>query len=158
MNRGKGNKADHKPNTSPTKQHYVGVDELWQLFLSYVESRKSDPIKVEDWVGAAAKRVDRKREKPLTKNGFFLYVKQVKGCWVRHYFEKRSAVTYEPYREIIEMIEESIKDDQIVGAMCGIYNPTITARLNGLTEKVEESGSKEVSIKVTYDRKGNSPK
>lgn len=158
MNRGKGNKADHKPNTSPTKQHYVGVDELWQLFLSYVETRKSDPIKVEDWVGAAAKRVDRKREKPLTKNGFFLYVKNVKGCWVKHYFEKKATVPYEPYKEIIDMIEESIKDDQIVGAMCGIYNATITARLNGLTEKVEESGSKEVSIKVTYDRKGNSPK
>lgn len=158
MNRGKGNKADHKPNTSPTKQHYVGVDELWQLFLDYVESRKSDPINVEDYVGAAAKRVYRKKEKPLTRNGFFLYVKKVKGYWVKHYFAKKATVPYEPYKEIIDMIEESIKDDQIVGAMCGIYNATITARLNGLTEKVEESGSKEVSIKVTYDRKGNSPK
>lgn len=158
MNRGKGNKAEHKPNTSPTKQHYVGVDELWQLFLDYVESRKSDPINVEDYVGAAAKRVYRKKEKPLTRNGFFLYVKKVKGYWVKHYFAKKATVPYEPYKEIIDMIEESIKDDQIVGAMCGIYNATITARLNGLTEKVEESGSKEVSIKVTYDRKGNSPK
>jgi hypothetical protein len=37
--------------------------------------------------------------------------------------------------------------------MAGIYNASITQRLNGLTEKIQEDGSKEVTIKVKYEKK-----
>jgi hypothetical protein len=42
-----------------------------------------------------------------------------------------------------------IRQDQIEGGMAGVYNPSITQRLNGLKENIEESGSKELIIKVT---------
>lgn len=38
--------------------------------------------------------------------------------------------------------------------MSGIYNPSITQRLNGLVDKVQEDGTKEIVVKVKYDRKG----
>jgi hypothetical protein len=37
--------------------------------------------------------------------------------------------------------------------MAGIYNPSITQRLNGLVEKIQEDGNKEVTIKVKYEKK-----
>lgn len=154
MNRGKGIKAEHKPNTSPTKQHYIGVEELWELFKAYKEEVKSSPLKVQDYVGKDGQMVYRDREKPITFEGFDLYCIEHKGCAVNHYFHSKRE-GYQPYEEVCRRIKAAIKDDQIVGGMCNIYNPSITARLNGLTEKVEESGSKEVTIKVKYDRKGS---
>jgi hypothetical protein len=37
--------------------------------------------------------------------------------------------------------------------MVGIYNPSITQRLNGLVDRIQEDGSKDVTIKVKYESK-----
>jgi TPP-dependent pyruvate/acetoin dehydrogenase alpha subunit len=44
---------------------------------------------------------------------------------------------YEAYITICSRIKEAIREDQIGGGMAGIYNPSITQRLNGLVEKVQ---------------------
>jgi hypothetical protein len=41
----------------------------------------------------------------------------------------------------------------MAGGMAGIYNPSITQRLNGLVDKIQEDGNKEVTIKVKYEKK-----
>ena len=42
---------------------------------------------------------------------------------------------YADYSNICSRIKEIIRVDQIDGGMAGIYNPSITQRLNGLVEK-----------------------
>ncbi len=44
---------------------------------------------------------------------------------------------YGDYVGICRTIKEEIRADQIDGGMAGIYNPSITQRLNNLTEKKE---------------------
>lgn len=136
--------------------HYIGVDEMWELFLRYQEWAKANPVKVEDYVGKDGKRVHRERERPLTLVGFELFVYNIKKCVIAQYFYGGSG-DYTNYKEVAERIRKTIQNDQIVGGMTNIYNPGITARLNGLKESVEESGSKELTIKVKYARKGNNP-
>lgn len=136
------------------KPKYIETPEkMWELFLAYKEHEKSNPILVQDFVGKDGQEVDRKRERPLTTEGFELY------CFEQgiindlgDYFSNKNG-KYENYSTICLRIKKAIRQDQITGGMAGIYNPSITQRLNGLVEKVQEDGSKEVTIKVKYERK-----
>lgn len=118
------------------KNKYIETPEvLLNLFEKYVKVTKSNPIKVTDWVGGMAVEVERRKEKPLTIEGFSVYCFKEVGC-VKPYFnntEKR----YEEYVTICSHIKEQIRLDQIEGGMAGIYNPSITQRLNGLKESVD---------------------
>ena len=124
---------------------------MWQLFEAYCKEVKANPILVDDWVGGAGKKVTRKKERPVTNEGFSLY------CWkqgimadVKDYFSNREG-RYEDFVPICSRIREAIREDQIGGGMAGIYNPSITQRLNGLVEKTENKH--EVSeIKISHDR------
>lgn len=135
---------------------YIETPErMWQLFCDYKAWIKKNPIKVTDWVGGMAKRVERTKERPLTMEGFEVY------CYNNNiindlgdYFSNKNN-KYEEYSTICSRIKKEIRTEQIEGGMSGIYNPSITQRLNGLTEKIQEDGTKEVTIKVKYERKGN---
>lgn len=151
-----GKKHKDKPNTSPTKQHYFGINELWDEFKQYAALVKSNPKKVEDYVGKDGNRVHREREAPLTFDGFVLYCIDKFGYSCRQYFYPHNKkADYSDYKDVVDRILMSIRNDQIVGGMTNIYNHGITARLNGLKENIEESGNKDITIKVKYERKGN---
>jgi len=115
---------------------------------------KDNPIKVEDWVGGMGKKVVRKKERPLTLEGFENY------CFengiindLGHYFSNLND-GYSEYLPICSRIRKAIREEQISGGMAGIYNPSITQRLNNLVEKVQEDGDKNLTIKVEYVKKG----
>lgn len=139
------------------KHKYIETPEkMWELFIAFKKHIKDNPIKVEDWVGGMAKKVTRKKERPLTMEGFQNYLDgQDIISDVTDYFENKDS-RYTDYVRICSRIRREIRQDQIDGGMAGIYNPSITQRLNGLTEKIQEDGTKEVTIKVKYERKGNS--
>lgn len=111
---------------------------LFNLFVEYKNSVKSDPITVKDWVGKDAITVEREKEKPLTMEGFENYVANIDGMPYEliQYFSNREG-RYEDFVPICQRIKRSIRQDQIEGGMAGIYNPSITQRLNGLVEKTE---------------------
>jgi hypothetical protein len=46
---------------------------------------------------------------------------------------------YNDFCAISAHIKKEIRQDQIAGGMVGQYNASLTARLNGLTEKVENT-------------------
>jgi hypothetical protein len=126
-------------------------DQLWKLFQEYAEHTKKNPIKVKDWVGGMAKPVIREKERPLTHEGFSLYLFE-KGIMadVKDYFSNRDG-RYESFVPVCSRIREAIRQDQISGGMAGIYNPSITQRLNGLVEKTENK-HEVTEIKITHDR------
>ncbi len=112
-------------------------EKMWELFTEYKQWVKSNPIKVQDYVGKDAEMVYRSKERPLTIDGF--------ECWcydneiisdLSQYFANTEQ-RYTDYQTICTRIRKAVRTDQIDGGMAGIYNPSITQRLNGLTEKIE---------------------
>ena len=61
------------------------------------------------------------------------------------YFENRNSA-YSEFSAICSRIKRAIRQDQIEGGMAGIYNPSITQRLNGLVEKSESKISVEAPL------------
>ena len=114
-------------------------DLLWNLFLDYVKEIKSDPILVHDFVGKDADEVERKKERPLTMEGFEDYVADSGGpATLDQYFSNKEG-RYQDFVAICSRIRRRIRRDQIEGGMAGIYNPSITQRLNGLVDKQDHT-------------------
>lgn len=119
----------HKAIASP--------DILWKHFLDYQKKVKDNPIIVKDWVGKDANTVHREKERPLTFIGFQNYLDDIDLIGdVTDYFENKDE-RYSDFIRICSRIKRTIKDDQIAGGMVGIYNPSITQRLNGLTDNID---------------------
>jgi len=120
------------------KHKYIETPEkMWELFEKYKAYTKSRPILVQDFVGKDGDEVNRKKERPLTIDGF--------ECWcydndiisdLSQYFANTEQ-RYNEYQTICSRIRKAVRTDQIEGGMAGIYNPSITQRLNGLTDKSE---------------------
>ena len=120
------------------KHKYIETPEkMWELFEQYKTQTKSNPILVQDFVGKDGDEVYRRKERPLTVDGF--------ECWcydndiisdLSHYFMNLDN-RYNDYVGICSRIRKAVRKDQIEGGMSGIYNPSITQRLNGLTDKSE---------------------
>jgi len=122
------------------KHKYIETPEkMWEYFLAYKNQVKSNPILKHDFVGGAGKEIQRKLEKPLTMEGFNNYLFMNGICDnAKHYFAN-SDNKYDDYLTICNNIREIIRQDQIEGGMAGIYNPSITQRLNNLVDKQETS-------------------
>ncbi len=110
-------------------------EKMMELFLAYKGKVKSNPILKHDFVGGAGKSVQRKIERPLTLEGFSVYCFEEGIIKSVHDYFKNLNDAYAEYSPICSRIKEMIRNDQIEGGMAGIYNPSITQRLNGLVEK-----------------------
>jgi hypothetical protein len=112
-------------------------EKLWEIFLAYKNYVKENPIKVQDYVGKDGDVVYRDKERPLTIEGFECYCFEngIIGD-LSHYFANTDN-RYSNYLTICSHIKKMVRKDQIEGGMVGIYNPSITQRLNGLKEQTE---------------------
>ena len=113
-------------------------EELWDAFIKYKEDTKANPILVHDFVGKDGTEIYRKKEVPLTIEGFkcFLFESsEYKFFDIDRYLDG----THKDFVGISSRIKEAIRRDQIKGGMAGIYNPSLTARINGLVDKVEKT-------------------
>lgn len=120
------------------KKKYIETPEsLLNLFLEYKKWVDDNPRLVEDYVGKDADRVMRQKPRPLTMEGFENWCED-KGVIkdLGDYFENRNK-KYNEFSAICSRIKREIRQDQIEGGMTGIYNPSITQRLNGLVDKKE---------------------
>jgi hypothetical protein len=125
-------------------------EKMREHFNAYKESVKSKPFEIKDWVGKDAEEVTREKERPLTMEGFEDWLDE-NGIItdVSDYFENKDN-RYAEFIPICRAIRKKIRRDQIEGGMAGMYNPSITQRLNNLVEKTENKH--EVSeIKITRD-------
>jgi hypothetical protein len=129
-------------------------EKLWQYFEEYRKKTKSNPILVKDWVGKDADEVHREKERPLTIEGFENYLED-NGIIndLSHYFANTNGA-YSEFLTICSRIRRNVREDQIAGGMAGIYNPSITQRLNNLVEKTEDvtpQQPKKLVIKIKKD-------
>lgn len=122
----------------PKGTKYIETPEkLWELFEAYKKETDSNPILVHDFVGKDGSSVHREKQRPYSMAGFEVYCFK-KGLTVEHYFRNTND-SYTDYCGICSYIKMEIRQNQIEGGMCGIYNASITQRLNGLTDKQEVS-------------------
>lgn len=123
---------------SMSKKKYIETPEaLMNLFNEYKEDVKSNPRKKNVFVGKDGRSDFEQLERPLTMEGFRVFAFNKIGC-IKHYFDNTDE-RYNEYSTICSHIKDIIRNDQIDGGMVGQYNPSITQRLNGLTEKIEQT-------------------
>lgn len=139
------------------KPKYIETPEkMWEHFCSYRSNIKDNPIMlVEQKRGAMVlpkdlDKVDKETIKEVLSNTVYLPVQRpltLEGFenWcndndiisdLSQYFANTEQ-RYTEYQTICSRIRRVIKQDQIEGGMVGIYNPSITQRLNGLVDKSE---------------------
>jgi len=128
------------------KHKYIETPEkLYQLFEEYKSSLKPREIQKATATGVKSEF----HTPPYTMEGFenFCFVNYSD---IHHYFDNTDE-RYNEYRTICSHIKKVIRQDQIEGGMVGQFNPSITQRLNSLTEKtdVTSQGEKINEIKVT---------
>jgi len=110
---------------------------MLELFEKYRKEAKSNPILKHTFVGKDGKSVYEKRERALTIEGFELYCfKEGIISDLSHYFCNLDE-RYSEFVAICSYIKKEVREDQIQGGLAGVYNPSITQRLNGLTERVQ---------------------
>lgn len=118
------------------KHKYIETPEkLFELFEAYKQEVKSNPRGKHVFVGKDGNSDIEKLERPLTMEGFRVYCFKTEGC-IKHYFDNTDN-RYSEYSTVCSHIKDIIRTDQIEGGMVGQYNPSITQRLNGLTDKSE---------------------
>lgn len=140
------------------KKYIENPDKLWELFLEYKSEVKDNPIMiVEQKRGntilpkdlsnvstdtlkeAMSNVVQLPAQRPLTFIGFQNYLDDQEIISdVTDYFENKDN-RYSDYVRICSRIKRNIQEDQISGGMAGIYNPSITQRLNSLTDNIDLS-------------------
>ena len=120
---------------------------LYELFNAYKTWVINNPITIEDYVGKDAHLVTRNKPRPLSVAGFQVYCYN-NASDVHHYFENTEG-RYEDYGGICRVIKREVRQNQIDGGMAGIFNPSITQRLNGLTDKQEIKTDQPTEMKIT---------
>jgi len=120
-----------RPNKIESPEH------LYKLFQEYKKATKDNPFRVIDYVGKNAEMVYREKERPLTMEGFNNYVFELGIIHGLDNYFANSRGRYKRFSSICRAIKEQIRQDQIEGGMAGMYNPSITQRLNNLVEKTQ---------------------
>jgi hypothetical protein len=113
-------------------------DELWDAFLKYELWIQSNPILVHDYVGKDGVEVFRQRQRPLTIEGFEVWLMN-NGYVTYPDLTKYFDGTHKEFVHVSARIKSTIRQEQVTGGMAGIYNPSLTARINGLVDKVEKT-------------------
>jgi len=134
------------------KHKYIETPEkLWEMFEAYKEKTLSNPRLI-DKALQSGKVVQESLRVPLTLEGFEVWGYE-QGVTLDHYFKNTNGA-YEVYCPICQRIRKAIRQDQIEGGMVGQYNPSITQRLNNLTEKTDVTTNGEAinEIKISIIR------
>lgn len=114
---------------------------LWQRFLEYVKWADENPIEVYNRVSGKGDAKEQKSkevkhgkvQRPYTLYGFIAFA----GIANWSDYKQSQNAQRGDFPMVIRAIENSIKAQQIDGAMVGLFNSNLTARLNGIADTAE---------------------
>jgi hypothetical protein len=134
------------------KPKLLTEDEFKALFNDWVIYIENNPIKKQVFVGKDGRHDYELIPRPYTMEGFLNFAEN-KICNVHQYFENRDN-RYSTYVDICTRIKRTIRQNQIENGLAGLYNPSITQRLNNLTEKTDVTTNGEAinEIKISIIR------
>lgn len=121
-----------RPRKIDTPQQLI---EMFQAYKTYVKENPRHKYVMNQRTGDM---VAEPLECPLSIEGFQVYCYNKFECTVEHYLHNTNK-SYDEYCVISAHIKREIRQDQISGGMVGQYNASLTARINGLTERVEST-------------------
>jgi len=131
-----------KTKTKAKKPHptrlFKTPEELYHAFELYkkdVAEKQSQIWGKTIYIGKNGTPVKEPQKVPLTFEGFKVFCRKEYGE-VEQYFINPNR-NFDDLISICRAIKEEIRADQITGGMLHFYNPSITARLNNLTDKTE---------------------
>jgi len=116
---------------------FKSPDELEIVWKEYKDNLKKEAlewVKIQ-YVGKEAQRMEDPYKMPYTMDGFEVFCYNNYGC-VEQYFKNQDGY-YEDFIPICSHIKKEIRSNQITGGLLGVYNPSITQRLNGLKEQTD---------------------
>lgn len=119
---------------------------FWALYQEYKYWVEDNPILVHDFVGKDGKSAHREKKRPLTIEGFENYLEDNYGIGtIQQYLENREG-RYQEFVSTISRVRREIRQDQIEGSMVGIYNPNLTARIQGIADNVNNNTNTNVKL------------
>lgn len=121
-------------NIHPTRI-FKTPEDLKKAFDEYKDDLKEQAkewLKVQ-YVGKEGERKADAQKIPMTMEGFERFCYDNYGC-VNQYFDNKDEL-YNNFVTICSRVKNEIRENQITGGMLGFFNPSITQRLNNLTEK-----------------------
>lgn len=127
-------------------------EELYTAFEAYKEDLKEQAnewLKIQ-YVGKDGDRVTDALKLPMTLEGFENYYYRTYKKFIGQYFDNKDKL-YEEFVAICSQVKKEIRENQITGGLLGIYNPSITQRLNGLAEKTETKSDITVDV-IDYSK------
>ena len=113
------------------------VDELehaWELYKKDLKIQAKEWVKVQ-YVGKEGQRMEDDLKLPYSFDGFEVFCYKNYGT-VHQYFDNKDQL-YNDFVTLCSYIKKEIRNNQITGGLLGVYNPSITQRLNSLAEKTE---------------------
>lgn len=119
------------------------LEQAWTLYKESLKEEALEWVKV-SYVGKEAQRMEDPFKLPYTMEGFEVFCYKNYGC-VNQYFDNKQGY-YDEFVTICSHIKREIRSNQITGGLLGIYNQSITQRLNGLVEKQETEIKGSLSI------------
>ena len=116
------------------------LEHAWTLYKESLREEALEWVKIQ-YVGKEGERVTDPLKLPYTMEGFSVYCYKNFGV-IKHYFQNTDGY-YDDFCPICSHIKEEIRSNQITGGLLGVYNPSITQRLNSLVDKSEVTEKKE---------------
>lgn len=116
-------------------------EQLWKDFSDYVEFTQRHPFLQHGFFGKDAISDYTKKERALTWPGFRKYCGLccgISGSTVMDYIYNKDG-RYPEFKFVAELIKDSIADNQLGGALAGVFDRNIVIKLQGLVDKVELS-------------------
>lgn len=118
--------------------------ELLDKLVEYCEYCDANPIKMDDRrkMRKSSKNGDTSElgninvSRPYTLDGFCLYA-GIFSTWAQFKSNAKRREDWAEFETVINACEQVIRDQQITGAMIGAYSERLTARLNGISDKIE---------------------
>ena len=111
---------------------------MWELFQGYqtdLKEREKEWEKVQ-YVGKDGARKTDKLKLPLTIEGFKRYCWDIEiGCIERYL--KNVDNSFDDFVPICSRIKNAIRENQLTGGVLGVFNASITQRMNNLTERTD---------------------
>ncbi len=131
------------------KGKYIESPEKYQeLWNKYKLSVKDNPREKHVFVGKDGLSTQEKRERPLTWDGFevFTMLEGYNNSADLSEYCNENNESYKDYLPLSRAFKKECRADQIDGGMTNIYNPAITASLNGLKQQSEIEHKGELNI------------
>lgn len=114
----------------------VELYNAWVLFKLDLKEQSKEWLKIQ-YVGKDGERMTDPQKVPYTFEGFKRFCRNGYGE-IEQYFTNQDDY-YEDFIGVCRAIKEEIRENQIIGGLLGFHNPSITQRLNGLKENVDQN-------------------